>query len=379
MFQFSNVPMFKCSNVQIFKYSNVQMFKCPNFQTFKYSNVQICRSVPPEFPVFFMSCSNFFCDEFVLILILIKIRCAGGALTWTSYVVGTGPSRTSSRQKWRSSKWSWRTGRCWQLISWIHWNICFQAACPQLWGAGGILSFTPLKKNWFDMLWNMFGCPFLMSCSSYEQAILSTDLWTLLQRLGWIRPSQPERKDEWAEEKSEQEVCSGFHALLFENYYTLSSSMASNQPTISEIAKNIIIAFRIEEFGELELPSSSSSPSFSTPASNPQSQLYLTSTASASSLYSQVVILTLILLIQFLVVCPQINSILPYFPLAIITVLFVSAPPLLHLHFLTCQWREAVRWWWATFICELLEHAPFPHDQETHKIYACITHIVVKA
>ena len=47
----------------------------------------------------FMLCSSFFCDIFVLILILIKIRCAGGAPTWTSYVVGTGPSRTSSRQK----------------------------------------------------------------------------------------------------------------------------------------------------------------------------------------------------------------------------------------------------------------------------------------
>ena len=173
------------------------------------------------------------------------IRCGEKAQTWTSYAVAIGPLRTSWRPRWRSSRWSWRTGRWWQLT--VEPSLIFisQAACSQLWGAGGILSFTPLKKFWYDMLWNIFGCPFLrgvMSCSSYEQAILSTDLWTLLQRLGWIRPSQPERKDEWAEEKSEQEVCSGFHALLFENYYTLSSSMASNQPTISEIAKNIIIA-----------------------------------------------------------------------------------------------------------------------------------------
>merc|ERR1719507_1958328 len=46
---------------------------------------------------------------------------------------------------------------------------------------------------------------------------------------------------------------------------------------------------RIEEFGELDLPSSSSSSSFSAiPASNPPpQQLYLTSPPSASSLHSQ--------------------------------------------------------------------------------------------
>ena len=76
--------------------------------------------------------------------------------------------------------------------------------------------------------------------------------------------------------------------------------------------------FRIEEFGELDLPSSSSSSSFSAiPANNPQpQQLYLTSPPSASSLHSQVANLLLTFRLVFNS-CLQCSS--------------PSAPPLLDL------------------------------------------------
>ena len=60
--QYSNVPRFKFSNIQMFKYSNVQIFKCSKVQMFKCLNVQMskvkcqisirlnfCWSVPLEF------------------------------------------------------------------------------------------------------------------------------------------------------------------------------------------------------------------------------------------------------------------------------------------------------------------------------------------
>ena len=105
-----------------------------------------------------------------------------------------------------------------------------------------------------------------------SQTILFISL--LPRSVGWIRPSQQEREDEWAEEKFEQEVGSEFQ---------LSSTLSSSQKDQK--------CFRIEEFGELDLPSSSSSSSFASfasPVSDPQPQLYLKSPASGSSLYSQV-------------------------------------------------------------------------------------------
>ena len=108
MFKFSNVHMFKCSNVQcsydpMFKYWNFQMFKCSNIHIFQYSHMlrfhENSSNHPKDFTSLFLGENSFLVFHLAFISYEKLFECTAMHLaTWKPVFTGGCKQRVNCYQ-----------------------------------------------------------------------------------------------------------------------------------------------------------------------------------------------------------------------------------------------------------------------------------------